>query len=68
MSSLVGAFLTREEFMNKFPPGATYCSNFSSDGSFITTTSVACEITGEPTGSSETTTEQFAEPPRISGP
>ena len=64
-----------EETLQKFtgeiwqtPPGLTWLSNLSRDGRFIATTQSAMSTSGDATGSSETMTEQFAVPPRISGP
>ncbi len=50
------------------PPGCTFGSNFSSDGRFIATSTLGWLTTGEPMRRSDTTTEQLAVPPRISGP
>ena len=50
------------------PPGKISFSNLSREGLFITTSDVGLVTIGEPTASSETITEQFAVPPRISGP
>ena len=57
-----------ELLMTRTPPGLTWLSNLSRDGRFIATTQSAMSTSGEATGSSETMTEQFAVPPRISGP
>ena len=50
------------------PPGLTSLWNLSMEGRFMASTVSAMEISGEATGLSETTTEQLAVPPRISGP
>ena len=58
----------KELFSTKIPPGDSEDSNFSSEGKFIATTAVASVTIGLPIGSCEIITEQFAVPPRISGP
>ena len=50
------------------PPGCTLCSNLSSDGWFMTTSTSGLSTSGLPMGSSEMHTLQLAVPPRISGP
>ena len=50
------------------PPGFTLLSNLSREGLFMARTVSAWAISGLATGLSETTTEQLAVPPRISGP
>ena len=63
------ATMARELLTNILPPGLTSLSNLSREGKFITMAQVASpDITGEPTGLSDTVTAQLAVPPRISGP
>ena len=50
------------------PPGTTASRNFSSEGWFMTTSMFGSTTSGDPTGSSDSVTEQLAVPPRISGP
>ena len=57
-----------EESTKTVPPAATAGSNLSIDGSFMTIRTFGWAMIGEPTGSSETITEQLQVPPRISGP
>ena len=52
----------------RLPPGMTESSNLSKLGRFIAMTLSAFVTIGEAMGSSETTTQQFAVPPLISGP
>ncbi len=68
MSLRFGFFSTIEELINSLPPGRTVFSNLSSEGALSAITASASVTTGEPTGSLDTMTLQFAVPPRISGP
>ena len=68
MSVLSGALSIRELLYINRPPGCTMGSNLSRDGRFITMAVVGSVTMGDAMGSSETTTEQLAVPPRISGP
>ena len=54
--------------MMRSPPGASIGRNFSIDGPFMMRMLFGRPTTGEPISSSETTTVQFAVPPRISTP
>ena len=50
------------------PPSTTSVSNASSDGWFMTTSTLGWSTSGVPMRSLEMLTEQLAVPPRISGP
>ena len=50
------------------PPGSTASSYLSSEGKFMATRQSGFATMGEPTGVSLIMIEQFAVPPRISGP
>ena len=63
-----GGVTISDWLMTSSPPGLTSGSYFSSEGLLKTTTMLGCIHTGEPIGSSLTTTVQLAVPPRISGP
>ena len=60
--------LTTELLTSTRPPLTTVGANLSMEGPFMAINSVGKLNTGEPTGLSESTTEQLAVPPRISGP
>ena len=68
MSVRVGNATVSDSFTTSRPPGLIGSSYFSSEGLLNTTAMLGCWLTGEPIGSSLTTTVQFAVPPRISGP
>ena len=59
---------TRELLMIRSPPDASIGRNFSIEGPFMIRSPFGRPTTGEPISSSETTTVQFAVPPRISTP
>ena len=50
------------------PPSATTPANLSSEGWFMAMSASGASTSGEPMGSSDRHTLQFAVPPRISGP
>ena len=56
------------QLMSSRPPGLTSPSNLRREGLFMARMVSAMAISGLATGLSETTTEQLAVPPRISGP
>ena len=66
--SMAGTSGTMVASATTTPPGTTASRNFSSEGWFMTTSMFGSTTSGDPTGSSDSVTEQLAVPPRISGP